>query len=262
MSAPPEIVWQIVLISLGMIAFSHLLQKKFSVSQADQMRMQTQMQELQERIKLAQGNMQMMQQINTEMMAMMQQTLKKQLFPMCIRTLIFIGFWAVLGALYGGYDEILPFQFLFGRGWFATYILVSLIASIAIALIRKGLKKIRPSAFPEQKEQLIDHLRVLQRNIMVNSPNPQSTSYGTSMPAGYGSTGMNPGLGDGSPVMALPESTAPPPVKETEKVWKLKIINDTEEKATVSKEPVTPSAGDSTSNQNAASSAKSWKNKL
>ncbi|MHA1613064.1 MAG: hypothetical protein ACTSYU_13485 [Promethearchaeota archaeon] len=167
--APAEVVWQIVGISLIMFTFSQWFSRRFKVSQESQMQIQMQVQDLQDQLKVAQEehNPELTVQLNAEMMEVMKVMYKKQLVPMLIRSVVFFGLFGLMRLLYGGFDEYLPFTFLLGRTLFSLYLLVSLSASLVLFLIRYIMKKINPKDTPKE-EVVIDKLRALQSNIIVN----------------------------------------------------------------------------------------------
>jgi hypothetical protein len=85
-------------------------------------------------------NPQEMLELQQESMELSKQMMKKQLIPSCVRCLIFLGIFAVIGVFYANYSEgLLPFPILFfGSGWFAIYFLFS----ITFSLIIYGLKRL------------------------------------------------------------------------------------------------------------------------
>lgn len=153
MEAPPEIILQIMGISLLRLLISNLMNRKFGLSQESMMLQQERMQMLQEKMMKAQrfNNYELFQETQLELSVEMKDLMKKQMIPMCIRTLIFLGVFGLLRLLYGQYDEIFPIQILiFGKGWAAVYILTSLGASLLIALIKRIFRK------GPQKQQFSD----------------------------------------------------------------------------------------------------------
>jgi len=127
----------IVMVILGMILNHVLGLKKQALSD-----MRKKALNLQERMKNAQalGDYQLMVQTQQESIQFMKQMMKKQFIPMCIRCIIFLGIFGVLGLIYADYTSgLLPFPLLiFGSGWVAFYI----IFSISISLIIYGLKRL------------------------------------------------------------------------------------------------------------------------
>lgn len=167
MQAPVGVIVQIVAWSLAMMIISHYMGKKFSFSPSQQMDMQNKMQDFQDRLQLAYSSPEQMQMIQAEMQDFMKLMMKKQFIPSFIRMGIFFGFVALLGALYGKYDEILPFSVLiFGRGWFSLYLLISLSGTLLIAIYKQIHKKLHPND-PQYQEKFQDSLHLLQQNIII-----------------------------------------------------------------------------------------------
>ncbi len=161
-----DAIWQISLITVFMVLLSQWFQKKFSLSQESQMSMQAEMTDLQDRMRNAKGDMQQMEQLNAEMMLVMKDMSKKQIFPLLARSLVFFGFWAIFGWVYGDYkDGLLPFKVLLGDGYLGLYFTLSLSLSLVIMLIKMGIKKLNPEK-EEKKEKYIDQAKVLKSNII------------------------------------------------------------------------------------------------
>lgn len=209
--ATPDIIGYIVALSFGMMILSQIFTKKFGLNATQQADMQMKMQEYQERMAQAQGSPEMMQEMQVEMMAMMQNMMKKQLIPQCVRTLFFLGFWGLLGLLFGQY-EIFSFNVLiFGKGAVALYFLISLGTSLVFALGRKMYQKMNPQA--KKEEPVSDTLRALQRNMMMSQTRPM----GAAAPRTYMP----------SPMAENPEYALPP---ATGKDWKKKLIDNNDAK--------------------------------
>jgi uncharacterized membrane protein (DUF106 family) len=144
MEAPPEIILQIIGFSIFMVILSMIMNKKYMLSQEAMMAQQERMQMLQEKLMKAQrfNNIELFQEAQAELANEMKELMRKQMIPMCVRTLVFLGMFGLLGLLYGQYDSIFPFPILFfGKGWAAVYILTSLGLSLLIALFKKIFKK-------------------------------------------------------------------------------------------------------------------------
>jgi len=137
----------IVMVILGMILNHVLGLKKQALSD-----MRKKALNLQERMKNAQalGDYQLMVQTQQESIQFMKQMMKKQFIPMCIRCIIFLGIFGVLGLIYADYTSgLLPFPLLiFGSGWVAFYI----IFSISISLIIYGLKRLYKKITGKEKK--------------------------------------------------------------------------------------------------------------
>jgi hypothetical protein len=225
-----------------MVIFSHVFQKKYALSREAQMKTQETLQDLQERIQLAQGNMKLMQELQLEMMGLMQSMMKKQILPMCIRTVFFLGVLGLLRLFYGQYDKILPFPFLFGQGYFATYLFVSICASLIIAVFKKILKANKPV---EDNEQVIDQVRVMKNNLTVSPRYMQQRA-----------NSISPSSSSPNPLGLLSDKSSYAsynPNAKTMKDWKVRLIEEKSPKKSLQ----LPESSESALNQN-----KSWKNKL
>ena len=239
--ASPDIINQIIFISIGMVILSQLFQKKFGTSPKEQMQMQLELKDLQDRMRQAQNNPQMMATMQQEMMEIMQKTMKNQMLPMLLRSVLFLGILGILRLFYGQYNEIFPFPILFfGKGWFAVYFIVSIICSIIIALVKKIRRSLNPDAQPQ--EQPVDQIRALKQN---SFQQPQRGMAGRDLSQGmmgnqYPPTMMQP---SGNP------NTARPPSKT--KDWKQKLDTTQKESIDYDEEVV-----------DEAPTEKGWKNKL
>jgi len=127
------IIIQIMFIALGMVLFSSLLNRIFGLKLEDMKELREKGFNLQERMSNAQalGDIQMMRDLQLESVALMKTMMKKQLIPMCVRCIIFIGIFAVIGVIYAPYDF-----------WFLTYFLFSLLFSFSAMGIRYAYKKV------------------------------------------------------------------------------------------------------------------------
>lgn len=166
-------IWQIMLITVLINIFSQWFTKKFSLSQESQMNMQTDIKDLQDRMKYAKGDTQQMEQLNAEMMVVMKNMSKKQMIPMLIRSLVFFGIWGVLRWIYGDWKEgLLPFKVLFGDGYAGLYITFSLLLSVGIMLVKLAIKKMNPEK-EDKKANVIDQAKVLRSNIIYSNEEPK-----------------------------------------------------------------------------------------
>lgn len=148
------IIIQILFITIGMIILGMVLNYILGLRKGALSEMRKKALNLQERIKNAQllGDYQLLAQTQQESVQFMKLMMKKQIVPLCIRCLVFIGIFAVLGFLYSDYQSgLLPFPLLiFGSGWFAIYF----IFSIGFSLIIYGVKRLyRKLAGKEIKTQ-------------------------------------------------------------------------------------------------------------
>ena len=137
-----EIIIQIMLITIGMVGLSELLNRIFGLNMGAARELREKSQNLQERMRTARltGNPQEMIELQQESMELTKLMMKKQMIPSCVRCFIFIGIFALIGGIYAPYAEgLLPFPILFfGSGWFAIYFLFS----ITFSLIIYGFKRL------------------------------------------------------------------------------------------------------------------------
>ncbi len=140
--ANEEIIIQIMLITIGMVGLSEFLNRIFGLNMGTARDLREKTQNLQERMRTARftGNPQEMRELQQESMELTKQMMKKQMIPSCVRCLIFLGIFIVIGAIYANYGEnLIPFPILFfGSGWFAVYFLFS----ISFSLIIYGFKRL------------------------------------------------------------------------------------------------------------------------
>ncbi len=124
-----EIIFQIVLIALGMVILSLVLNKIMGLKQDTALELRQKTMNLQERMQTAQAlqDARMMLELQAEMKELMSMMLKKQLIPLSIRCVIFLGIFSVLGFIYGQYAY-----------WYWTY----LISSLSFSLIWYGIRKL------------------------------------------------------------------------------------------------------------------------
>ncbi|MFX0104145.1 MAG: EMC3/TMCO1 family protein [Candidatus Hodarchaeota archaeon] len=139
------IIIQIMFITIGMIALGMFLNYILGLRKEVLREMRQKALNLQERMRNAQllGDPQMMIQLQKESTQFMKLMMKKQLVPMCLRCLVFIGIFAILGIFYSPYEGLLPFPLLFfGDGWIAIYIIFSISFSLLIYGVKKIYKKV------------------------------------------------------------------------------------------------------------------------
>jgi uncharacterized membrane protein (DUF106 family) len=135
------VVIQILFITLGMIIFGMVLNHFLGLTKEKLADMRNQALNLRERMKTAQltGDYQSMAKLQQQSVQFMKLIMKKQMIPLCLRCLIFIVLFMVLGLIYTNYASgILPFPiFIFGSGWLALYIIFSLYFSLFIWGVKK-----------------------------------------------------------------------------------------------------------------------------
>ncbi|GAG89758.1 unnamed protein product, partial [marine sediment metagenome] len=109
-----EIIIQIMLITIGMVGLSELLNRIFGLNMEAARELREKSKNLQERMRTARsiGDPQGMLELQQESVELSKQMLKKQMIPSCVRCGIFMGIFAVLGGIYVDYAEgLLPSQF-------------------------------------------------------------------------------------------------------------------------------------------------------
>ncbi len=130
------VVIQIIFITLGMIALGMALNHYLGLTKETLQDMREKALNFRERMKNAQliGDYQQLAQIQQESAQFMKIMMKKQMIPLCLRCIIFIGIFMVLGLIYADYDSgLLPFPLLiFGSGWVAIYLIFSIFFSFLI----------------------------------------------------------------------------------------------------------------------------------
>lgn len=136
------IIIQILFVTISMIVLGMGLNYILGLRKEALREMRKKAKNLQERIRNAQllGDYQLMAQTQQESLQFMKLMMKKQFIPLCLRCVIFISIFGVLGIIYSEYKSgLLPFPLLiFGNGWIAIYI----IFSISFSLIIYGVKRI------------------------------------------------------------------------------------------------------------------------
>ena len=139
--ANEEIIIQIMLITLGMVGLSEILNRFMGLNMEAAKELREKSKNLQERMKTARltGNSQEMFELQQESMTLTKLMMKKQMIPSCVRCIIFMGIFGLIGGIYAPYGNLLPFPILiFGSDWFAVYFLFS----ISFSLILYGLKRL------------------------------------------------------------------------------------------------------------------------
>jgi len=136
------IILQILVITIGVVIFGMVLNKILGLSKEKITEFKEKASNIQERMRNAQtiGDIRMLSQLQRETMQFTKQIMLKQFVPLCVRCVIFLGIFGILGLIYGEYSEnLLPFPILFfGSGWIALYFLFS----IGFSLIIYGIKKL------------------------------------------------------------------------------------------------------------------------
>jgi len=139
--ANEEIIIQIMLITLGMVGLSEILNRVMGLKMDTARDLRERSKNLQERMKTARltGNAQEMIELQQESVALTKVMMKKQMIPSCVRCIIFMGIFGLIGGIYAPYGNLLPFPVLFfGSDWFGVYFLFS----ISFSLIIYGIKRL------------------------------------------------------------------------------------------------------------------------
>ena len=128
-----DIILQLMVVAFVMVLFSLLLNKILGVKPSKMKETRDKARNLRERVRQAEilGDSVLMQQLQVETMQMMRDMLKKQLLPLVIRCVIFIGIYIVIGMVYGQYEN-----------WFWIYFLFSFSFSMISLGLKYGFKKI------------------------------------------------------------------------------------------------------------------------
>ena len=161
---------QILFVTIGMLILGMILNYFLGLRKEALREMRKKALNLQERMKNAQllGDYQLIAQTQQESIQFMKQMMKKQLFPMCIRCIIFLGIFGVLGIFYSNYTSgLLPFPLLiFGSGWIAIYIIFSISISLIIYGVKRLYKKITGKGTKTQSylKELMGIISPIQQN--------------------------------------------------------------------------------------------------
>lgn len=180
--ANEEIIIGIMLITIAMIGVGELLNRIMGVNAVATRELREKSNNLRERMRTAQltGNAQIMLELQRESMELTKIILKKQMIPSCVRCLIFMGIFAVLGIVYADYEKgLLPILILFfGNGWFAVYFLFSITFSLILygfkrlyrKLTGKEVKRNKPSILGMVSPKPEDSESVIQLTRHINEP--------------------------------------------------------------------------------------------
>ena len=109
------VIIQIVFITLGMIVLGMVLNHFLGLTKEVLQDMRKKALNFRERMKNAQliGDYEQLIQTQQESTVFMKSIMKKQMIPLCLRCIIFIGIFMVLGMIYVDYESgLLPFPIL------------------------------------------------------------------------------------------------------------------------------------------------------
>lgn len=173
------IILQIMFISIGMVALGLVLNKFLGINLETARQLRDKALNIRERMRTAQvtGNAQEMYTLQQESTALMKQMMKKQLIPSCIRCVVFLGIFALLGVFYMNYvSGVLPFEIpILGDGWIALYFLFS----IGLSLLIWGVKKL----YRRLTGKVDARSKISKEILEVLSPQSQGTESGFQLPA-------------------------------------------------------------------------------
>ena len=150
------VILQILLTTIGMIILGMVLNKVLGLSKDKMKEFRKKALNIQDRMRNAQavGDIRIMAQLQRESMQFTKQIMIKQFVPLCLRCVIFIGIFGILGFIYAEYSTgLLPFPFLiFGNGWQALYFIFSISFSLIIYGVKRLYKKITGKTVSTQNE--------------------------------------------------------------------------------------------------------------
>ena len=180
--ANEEIFFGIMIITLVMIGVSEILNRIMGLNKDVARELREKSKNLQERMRTAQlsRDTQILQELQRESMELTKTMMKKQMIPSCVRCLIFVGIFGVIGTVYAGYSkDLLPFPIpFFGSGWFAIYFLFSITFSLILYGIKrlyrkltgKEVKRNKPSILGRVSPQSEDSESIIQLTRQINEP--------------------------------------------------------------------------------------------
>ncbi|MFX1259118.1 MAG: hypothetical protein ACFFAN_14785, partial [Promethearchaeota archaeon] len=143
-----EIIIQLMFIAVIMVFFGMLLNKILGVKTSKMKEIRDKAKNLQQRVRQAEilGDTQLLQQLNLETMQLMKQMLIKQIIPLLVRCVIFIGIFIVISMIYSQYEY-----------WFWIYFLFS----FTFSMIAMGVRYLYKKATGKE-----DKRKVLSKEIM------------------------------------------------------------------------------------------------
>ena len=172
------IILQIMFISIGMVALGLILNKFLGINLETARELRDKALNIQQRMQTAQvtGNTQEMFALQQESTTLMKQMMKKQLIPSCIRCVVFLGIFALIGVFYINYASgILPFEIpILGDGWIAVYFLFSIGFSLLIWGVKRLYRKLTGKVDARSK--------ISKEILKVLSPTSQGAASGFQLP--------------------------------------------------------------------------------
>ncbi|MHA1729700.1 MAG: hypothetical protein ACTSWY_13365 [Promethearchaeota archaeon] len=161
--AIPSQYLEMFLIVLAVVLFSQIFNHIFGLKMSQQLANQEKIRQLKQDLLAASDDPLEIQRLQEESVLIMKETMKKTLIPSCVRCIIFLGIFGIIGFFYAGIDFLGP-----GSGYFIIYFLYSIVLSLLIFAIKRLIKKVRPGEADEEPFQ--DIAKALQSPIMT-SPN-------------------------------------------------------------------------------------------
>ena len=170
--------------TIGMIALGMIFNKLLGITPGVAKEIREKAVNLQDRMKTAQmmGDGQQMRQLQQESMHLTKQMMKKQLIPTCIRCIIFLVIFAILGVIYADYASgLLPFPILiFGDGWVALYFLFSIGFSLLIWATKKLYKKVTGKGDKGKTREILNMLSPISDGFQTYHPSTSSPIHNDS----------------------------------------------------------------------------------
>lgn len=123
-----------------MVVFGLVLNKILGINPDAAKEIQEEAKNLQNQMRTAQalGDYQMMRQLQRESMQLTRQMMTKQFLPQCLRLILFLVIFYVIGFIYADYSSgLLPFTIFGDNGWFSVYLIFSIAFSLFYYLLRR-----------------------------------------------------------------------------------------------------------------------------
>jgi len=180
--AEPEAFVQILAITFGLSIFSQIFQWFTRTGMTGQSDIQERSQALQTEMKLAKNDPERMYELQREQAEVLKTISKKQMVPMLIRSVIFIGIFGLISRIYNKYDSI-----IFGLDWYLVYFIFSMVFSLILSYFRKMLRR---KLYPDEEHAQTDKIRATSSNLIYNKnsqplpkPSPKATPMANSTPS-------------------------------------------------------------------------------
>lgn len=162
----------VLFITIAMMVVSQLFSRKFGGSFSQQIQTQDRIKAMQQELMEARNDPARMQQIQGEYAKLMNDMMKKQMLPMCLRSGIFLAIFFIMSSFYSGVTfDANPIK-IFGPSFASLYFAYSIGIMLIIYLGKFIIKKVKPPQNQIDKETFTDNIRALQSSIRM--PPPQS----------------------------------------------------------------------------------------